>query len=95
MTDIGLTSYTYPNLNAGAILRWLLAALARSFRRSNQQQSSRIASSLSDQLRTDLGFENPRLQPISRFQGFEIETCIVKQSPEALQLHLTRGIERR
>ena len=94
MTDIGLTSRTYQNLYAGAIGRFLFAALARKFRRSHQQHSSRIASSFTNELRTDLGFENPPMRPISRFQGFENDAFLVKQSTEALQFHLTRGIER-
>jgi hypothetical protein len=94
MTDIAMTLPAHLHLRAGALCLSVLKAVAKSFQRSKRCSASEIATFLTDELRADLAFENPPLRPVSRFQGFEIETYIAKQSPEALQFQLTRGIER-
>jgi hypothetical protein len=50
-----------------------------------------VTGSLTDAQRSDLGFENPPLRPVSKFQDFELDAEGARQPSEALQYHLVRG----
>lgn len=92
-------AWAYPHFPSDllrAIWRSLLAGASVGISRAPRVRNvSDLVASLTDEQRSDLGFENPPLAPVSRFQDYELDTMVAKQSPDAMQLWLTRGLERR
>ncbi len=74
------------------MFRFIMGGLA--LLRPRRTRTGNIAAALSNQQRSDLGIENPPLDPVSKFQGFELDLWVAKQSSDALQHELLRGIER-
>lgn len=89
----GMTLKAPLNISVGALLSRGMAILI-GLVRSRQPKVLNIAAALNDKQRSDLGIENPPLDPVSKFQGFELDLWIAKQSRDALQHELLRGIDR-
>lgn len=75
-----------------SIFRFITGVLALG--RPRRTHTRNIAAVLSDEQRSDLGIENPPLDPVSKFQGFELDLWVAKQCSDALQHDLLRGIVR-
>lgn len=87
----GMTSTLPLRTTFGAVISLAIALL----RPRHQRKIAKVdvVGSLTNAQREDLGYENPPLAAVSKFDGFELETWVTKQSPEALQYYLLRGIE--
>lgn len=91
MTDMAWTGPLRISLGAYVVrgIIWVLGP-----HRSRRPLNRNIAATLNDEQRSDLGIENPPLEPISKFQGFELGLWVAKHCPDALQHELLRGIDR-
>jgi hypothetical protein len=75
-----------------------IASLARnlllpSLKRPRISVTANVVGSLIDNRRDDLGYKNAQLAPASKFDDFELDVWVAKQSCEALQYYLVRGIK--
>lgn len=88
----GMVSSIPHRISFASLFDHLFSRLSRPAFRAPAGADS-VVENLSDAQRDDLGFENPPLAAVSKFQGFELDAWVGKQSPDALQYYLLRGIE--
>ena len=88
----GLTLKTPLRVSVGAAFSFGMQFLLGAFRPAMSRNAD-IAASSNDEQTSELGLETSPLTRMSRFQGFELDAWVAKQSPDALQYYLVRGIE--